>query len=69
MSTITHKGLQFQLLYDQKTISAVIQRIAGEVNAYYENIKTQEGELDLVVLCVLKGSFMFYSDLVKELKH
>jgi hypoxanthine phosphoribosyltransferase len=27
------------------------------------------GELDLVVACVLKGAFMFYTDLVKSIRH
>lgn len=69
MSTKTHNGLTFQLLYDEQTIRGVIQRIAGEVNSYYEKLRDQDGTLDLVVLCVLKGSFMFYSDLVKEIQH
>jgi hypoxanthine phosphoribosyltransferase len=57
------------LLYDQPTIRGVIARIAGEVNAYYEKLRAEEGGLDLVVICVLKGAFMFYSDLVKEIAH
>lgn len=68
MSTKTHKGLTFGLLYDQEYIRGVIDRIANEVNAYYENILKEEGTLDLVVICILKGAFMFYSDLVKQIK-
>lgn len=67
MSTKNHKGLTFGLLYDQKYIRGVIDRVAQEINNYYDNIQKQEGSLDLVVICVLKGAFMFYSDLVKEI--
>ena len=69
MATKNHNGIDFQLLYDQNTIREVITRIAGEVNTYYENIRLSEGALHLVVICVLKGAFMFYSDLVKQLQH
>lgn len=69
MSTKTHKGLTFHLLYDQQTVRAVVARIAAEVNAYYEKVRNSEGTLDLVVVGVLKGAFMFYADLVREIAH
>ena len=65
MSTISHNGLIFQKLYDEEYIFKMISSIAGQVNSYYSKIKDEEGHLDLVVVCVLKGAFMFYSDLVK----
>jgi len=65
MSTISHNGLNFQQLYDEESISKVITSIADQVNSYYAKIQQEEGGLNLVVVCVLKGAFMFYSDLVK----
>lgn len=55
-------------MYDEVYIKNMIERVANEVNAYYEHILKEEGRLDLVVVCVLKGAFMFYSDLVKQIK-
>lgn len=65
MSTISHNGHVFQQLYDEEYILKMINSIADQINSYYAKIKAEEGDLDLVVVCVLKGAFMFYSDLVK----
>ena len=40
-----------------------------KINEHYDKVKAEEGDIDLVVVCVLKGAFMFYSDLVKHIKH
>lgn len=68
MSTISHNGLIFQQLYDEESIYKMITSIADNVNSYYGKIKDEEEGLDLVVVCVLKGAFMFYSDLVKLIR-
>ena len=48
------------LLYSAEQIQQRVSEIAAEVNALYA------GE-PLVVICVLKGGFMFFADLVKQL--
>lgn len=67
--TKSHKGLTFQLLYDQPTIQTTVAQLASQINQYYADLQQQQGPLDLVVVCVLKGAFMFYSDLVKLIDH
>lgn len=68
MQTVTHKGLTFGLLYSRAQINEVVSRLAGEINSYYSELK-KDGEIDLVVVCVLKGAFMFFSDLIKHIQH
>lgn len=48
------------LLYSAEEIQARVAEIGKEVNELYAG-------QDLVVICVLKGGFMFFSDLVKHL--
>ena len=69
MEIISHKGLNFQKLYSQEKIEKIISNIAEGVNSYYDSIKAEEGSLELVAVCLLKGGFMFFSDLVKKIKH
>jgi hypoxanthine phosphoribosyltransferase len=47
----------------------VIGNLGTEINAYYNQILKEEGHLELVVVCILKGAFMFFSDLVKKIDH
>lgn len=47
-------------VYSREVIAARVREIAMEVNGLY-------ADKPLVVVCVLKGAFMFFSDLVKEL--
>lgn len=47
-------------VYSREIIAERVRHIASEVNRLYEG-------KDLVVICVLKGAFMFFSDLLKEL--
>ena len=49
-----------RLLLPQQEIEKRVRDIAAEINAVYAGEK-------LVVVCVLKGAFMFFSDLVKHL--
>lgn len=37
-ATKSHKGLYFQLLYDQATIQAMVGKLAGQINQYYRQI-------------------------------
>lgn len=67
MTTVSYSGLTFRLLYSREEIEKVVSNIANQVNAYYSEILKKEGHLDLVVVCVLKGAFMFFSDLVKKI--
>lgn len=49
------------LMLDEATILARIDAMAQEIDAFYN------GE-PLVVICVLKGGFMFFTDLVRRLR-
>jgi len=49
------------LYIDKATIASRIEALAQQLNQTYENID------ELTIICVLKGSFMFLSDLVKHL--
>lgn len=49
------------VVFSEAEIAARINELAGEINAVYSGKR-------LVVICVLKGAFMFFSDLVKRLK-
>lgn len=47
-------------VYSREAIAARVREIGAEVNRLYAG-------KELVVVCVLKGAFMFFSDLAKEL--
>jgi hypoxanthine phosphoribosyltransferase len=47
-------------VYSREEIAARVREIAANVNELY-------ADKPLIVVCVLKGAFMFFSDLVKEL--
>lgn len=47
-------------IYPRETVEKRIRQLADAINAEYEG-------KPLVVVCVLKGAYMFFSDLVKEL--
>ncbi len=48
-------------LVDRKMINAFVKRLGEEINRDYEG-------KELFFICVLKGSFMFMADLVREIK-
>jgi hypoxanthine phosphoribosyltransferase len=52
---------KLQQIYDEKRIQARVDELAAEISALYD------GEA-LVVVCVLKGGFMFFSDLTRRLE-
>ena len=45
--------------------------MADKINAFYGELKSQHNEgdqLEVIAICLLKGAFMFYTDLVRKLK-
>jgi len=52
---------ELKLIYGEEQIQARVAEMATEINALYD------GE-DFVVVCVLKGAFMFFSDLTRRLQ-
>ena len=53
--------LRMKILYSREEIDRVVRRMAEAISRDYEG-------KDLVVVCVLKGAFMFMADLVRHLK-
>lgn len=53
--------LKMKVLYSRDEISKVVRGLADQISRDYEG-------KDLVVVCVLKGAFMFMADLVRYLK-
>lgn len=49
-----------RLLYDADSIARRVRELAAEIDGLYK-------DEPLVMICVLKGAFMFFSDLVKNL--
>lgn len=54
------RGHTLRLVYSSEEIAARVREIGALVNAAYAG-------KPLVVVCILKGAFMFFSDLLKEL--
>jgi hypoxanthine phosphoribosyltransferase len=52
---------RMKILYSREEIDRVVRRMAETISRDYEG-------KDLVVVCVLKGAFMFMADLVRQLK-
>ncbi len=61
METITLKGKKFELLIPKTGIKQRIEELAEEINRFFPP------DEELVVVGLLKGSFIFVSDLVREL--
>ena len=53
---------ELKLMYSQKQIDERVKELADEINAIFSPDET------LYVVCVLKGSILFFSDIVKQLK-
>jgi len=60
MNTIQVKDKQFTTLLTEEQILEQVRRVAGEINRDYEGKNP-------LFLCVLNGSFMFASDLMKNI--
>lgn len=57
---ILRNAARMRLVYNEETIARRVRELAAEIDALY-------GDEPLVIICVLKGAFMFFSDLVKNL--
>ncbi|MBI2304953.1 MAG: hypoxanthine phosphoribosyltransferase [Chloroflexi bacterium] len=53
--------MKLEVFLDQHQISQAVERLAGEIQRDYEG-------MDLLMLGVLKGSFIFMADLVRHLR-
>jgi hypoxanthine phosphoribosyltransferase len=51
---------ELKLVFSERRIQKRVAELAGEINALY-------GGDELVVICVLKGAFMFFADLARRL--
>jgi len=51
---------QLKILYSRDTISTQVKRLAAEISQDFA------GE-EILMICVLKGSFLFFADLVREM--
>ena len=56
---ITVRGRKIETLYSPEEIAAVVRRLAGEI--------AETARDDLLVVSVLKGSFVFAADLIRAL--
>ncbi len=54
-------GKQLRVVFDRETIAERVRKMGEEIDAYYR------GE-PVVIICVLKGAFLFFSDLVRAVK-
>jgi len=67
---VSHKGLSFKKLYNEEMCARIIDDIAQKINAFYHQLEqeTNDGKpIEVVALCLLKGAFMFYTDVVRKL--
>ena len=53
-------GERLSLLYSQEEISRITKRIAHQISQEYK-------DRDVILVCVLKGAFIFMADLVRNL--
>ena len=56
-------GLKKVLLSEAK-INAIVKRLGNEITAHYKNSSEE-----LIVVGLLRGSFIFMADLVRQIKH
>ena len=52
-----------RVLVSEKEIADTVSRLADEINKVYEN-----SQKALLVICILKGSVVFFSDLIRKIK-
>ena len=53
--------MQFEKLIDKKELNEAIEKMGSSISDYYNKDTT------LIVLCVLKGSLIFTSDLIRKI--
>jgi hypoxanthine phosphoribosyltransferase len=51
---------QLKILYSRDTIATQVKRLAAEINKDFS-------EEEVLMICVLNGSFLFFADLVREI--
>jgi len=56
-----------KVLHSENEIKLNVQRLGKEITEFYKGKVTSESPL--VCLCILKGSFIFFSDLIREINH
>ena len=62
---VAHQGLTFKPIMNEEQLAQMNARLGKQITAYYEDL-SKEKRVDLLLICVLKGAFMFFSDLVKR---
>jgi hypoxanthine phosphoribosyltransferase len=55
------EGYRLNRYVSQEQIASIVQRLADQISKDYS-------ERELVLVCILKGAFMFLSDLIRRLK-
>ena len=55
------KEHRLNLLFSREKISSIVKDLADQISRDY-------GERELVLVCILKGAFMFLSDLVRQIQ-
>ena len=55
------EGYRLNPLYSQEQIASIVQHLANQISKDYQG-------RELVLVCILKGAFMFLSDLVRHLQ-
>ena len=60
MNIVTLKDKKFKLYINENNIIIKINEVAEKINNDFK-------DKELVIICVLKGSFMFFSDLIKKI--
>ena len=60
MPELISKSSLKNVLIDENEIKAIVERLAAAINRDYEGKK-------LIIICVLKGSFIFMGDLVRKI--
>jgi hypoxanthine phosphoribosyltransferase len=59
--TILEATMTMKVLFTERQIQSAVQRIAMEISTEFEG-------QDIILVCVLKGSIIFTSDLVREIE-
>ncbi len=55
--------MKLEKIIDQKTIQSRIKEIGNSISGHYNK------DDEIIVICVLKGSFMFMSDLIRKISN
>ena len=61
-------GLKFKLLYEEEQIITTIRLMAQKLNSKFVEIREKDPEAKIVLLGIMNGAFMFFSDIIKNIK-